>query len=47
MKLVASSSALFEAPAIEAVLASHFAPARIRGHKVRQIVEQAVRFTLH
>jgi len=41
-----SSDRSFEAPAIDAIRRSHFKPARIKGHRVRQLVEQVVRFTL-
>jgi periplasmic protein TonB len=41
-----SSDRLFEAPAIDAIRQSHFKPARIKGRRVRQLVEQVVRFTL-
>lgn len=41
-----SSNPSFEAPAIEAIQQSRFKPARIMGRKVRQLVEQLVRFAL-
>lgn len=41
-----SSDRSFEAPAIDAIRQSHFKPARIKGRRVRQLVEQVVRFTL-
>jgi len=44
--VVGSSHASFEAPAIEAIAASRFLPARLRGRSVRQLVEQVVRFKL-
>jgi outer membrane biosynthesis protein TonB len=44
MQVVASTSAAFEAAAMEAVQQSRFKSAKIRGQTVRQLVRQAVRF---
>jgi len=44
--VVSSTNKAFEGPAIEAIMAAHFRPARIHGHDVRQLVEQVVRFTV-
>lgn len=44
--VIRSSNRSFEAPAIDAIRGARFRPARIRGRVVRQLVEQAVRFTL-
>lgn len=41
-----STNRAFEEPAEEAVRLATFRPAKIRGHVVRQLVEQVVRFTL-
>jgi protein TonB len=47
ISVLRSTNMSFEAPAIDAIIAAHFRPARIKGHKVRQLVEQMVRFTIH
>jgi len=46
MQVLNSTHKEFEEPALEALLKSTFRPARIKGTPVRQMVEQAVRFTL-
>ena len=47
IKTMQSSNAAFIAPAIDAIAGARFRPARLRGHVVRQLVEQIVRFTVH
>ncbi len=47
IEVLMSTNKSFEAPAIEAITGSHFRPARVKGQKVRQLVEQMVRFTIH
>ncbi len=47
VEVLMSTNKAFEAPAIEAITRSHFRPARVKGQKVRQLVEQMVRFTIH
>ena len=46
IKVVSSTNKAFEEPAIEAVRKSIFKPAKVRGSPVRQLVRQAVRFTI-
>ncbi len=46
IKVVSSTNKAFEEPAIEAVRKSIFKPAKVRGQPVRQLVRQAVRFTI-
>jgi TonB family protein len=45
--VLASTDPRFEAPALAAVAASRYAPARLAGRPVRQLVMQAVRFRLN
>lgn len=47
IKVIKSTNFMFETPSISAILQARFKPARIKGHKVRQLVDQLVRFTLH
>jgi protein TonB len=47
VEVLMSTNKSFEAPAIEAITGSRFRPARVKGQKVRQLVEQMVRFTIH
>ncbi|MEP6591638.1 MAG: energy transducer TonB [Gemmatimonadota bacterium] len=46
IQVLSSTNKAFEAPAIEAIKKSRFKPAKIRGAPVRQLVDQAVRFSL-
>ncbi len=46
VKILSSTNAQFEAPAREAVEKATFKPARIRGQAVRQLVRQAITFTI-
>lgn len=45
-RVLRSTNKAFEAPAREAILASTFKPARIKGQPVRQLVQQRVSFTI-
>lgn len=45
VQVLSSTHPAFEQSAVEAILGSTFRPATIRGTKVRQMVEQVVRFT--
>lgn len=45
-KVIRSTNKAFEEPAREAILASTFKPARIKGQAVRQLVQQRVSFTI-
>jgi protein TonB len=47
VEVLMSTNRSFEAPAIEAIKGSRFRPARVKGQRVRQLVEQMVRFTIH
>ena len=46
IQVLSSTNKAFESPAIEAIKKSRFKPAKIRGAPVRQLVDQAVRFSL-
>lgn len=46
VRVVASTNALFERPAIDAVVATVYRSARVRGQPVRQLVQQRVAFRL-
>lgn len=46
IKVMSSTNKAFEEPAIEAIRKSVFKPARMRGQAVRQLVQQAVAFTI-
>lgn len=46
IQVLSSTNKAFEGPAIEAIKKSRFKPAKIRGAPVRQLVDQAVRFSL-
>jgi protein TonB len=46
IRITSSTNAQFEAPAREAILKAVFKPARIRGQAVRQLVRQAMSFTI-
>lgn len=45
-KVLRSSNKAFEEPAREAIMKAVFKPARIRGSAVRQLVQQAISFTI-
>lgn len=45
-KIIRSTNKAFEEPAREAILASTFKPARIRGQAVRQLVQQKISFNI-
>jgi TonB family protein len=44
--VVGSTNRAFEEPAREAIMASRFKPARIKGRVVRQLVSQRISFTV-
>ena len=46
IRILTSTNAQFEAPAREAIQKGVFKPARIRGQAVRQLVRQAISFTI-
>ena len=46
VQVLSSTNKAFEAPAVEAIKKWRFKPAKIRGAPVRQLVDQAVRFSL-
>lgn len=46
IQVLSSTNKAFESPAIEAIKRARFKPAKIRGAPVRQLVEQAIRFSL-
>jgi TonB family protein len=46
IQVLSSTNKAFEPPAIEVIKKSRFKPAKIRGTPVRQLVDQAVRFSL-
>lgn len=46
IQVLSSTNKAFEEPAIQAIKGSRFKPAKIRGQPVRQLVDQAVAFTL-
>ena len=46
IQVLSSTNKAFELPAIEVIKKSRFKPAKIRGTPVRQLVDQAVRFSL-
>lgn len=46
LKVLRSSNKAFEEPAREAIMKSVFRPARIRGQAVRQLVQQAMAFSI-
>ncbi len=45
-KILRSTNKMFEEPARESIMKSVFRPARIRGRAVRQLVQQAIGFTI-
>ena len=47
IQVLTSTNRAFEQPAIDAVKGSIFRPAILKGTKVRQLVEQVVRFSLN
>ena len=46
VQVMSSTNKAFEEPAVEAILACAYKPAKIRGSSVRQLVEQTIRFKL-
>jgi len=46
IKVLSSTNSQFEAPAIDAIRRATFKPAKIRGQAVRQLVRQAITFTI-
>jgi TonB family protein len=46
VRVMAATDSAFAAPSREAILATRFAPARVRGHVVRQLVRQTLVFTI-
>lgn len=46
VKVMGSTNKMFEEPAKEAILKAVFRPAKIRGRPVRQLVQQAIAFTI-